>query len=143
MTLERRTPLKRTEFKRRPAKPREPKPSKPSRAGVNFTEKVKARVRLRAHGCCEAGLAGCTGAIEQFHHRLMKSQGGKGTLSNALGVCHRCHAAIHANPKWAYLHGLLVRSHHEPHEVKPFAGCGLACRENHTFPSFDIQPSRP
>lgn len=62
----------------------------------------------RAGGTCEAGAApDCTWRCEQIHHI-----GGRGgphphRLYNLLGVCHRCHDWIHANPREATRLGLM------------------------------------
>ena len=71
-------------------------------------------VHERADGACEAMIPGvCVGAMQHFHHRKMRSQGGEHTVHNGLGVCHACHAYIHANPAWSYERGLLIRGRDE------------------------------
>lgn len=128
MTLERRTPLQRTEFKRKPAKDRTRKAPRP---GNNFSEKVKRSVKSRSWGTCEVGLPGCTGILEQFHHRLMRSAGGAGTLSNCCGICGPCHTYVHSHPAWSYRHGLLIRRGRKPFEVTAIGRCPPECEEDH------------
>lgn len=124
-----RSPIKRTEFKRKPAKDRA---HKSPRQSANFSEKVKRTVSARAFGCCEVGLPGCTGRLEQYHHRLMRSAGGAGTVSNCCGICGPCHLFVHSHPTWAYRHGLLVRRGRKPFEIGPVARCAPDCTEDHT-----------
>lgn len=127
--LKRKTPIKRAPFKR--TVQREPRDRPAQRDGVKFSEKVKRKARLRAGNRCEVGGPNCTGEIEQYHHRRMRSQGGLGTLSNCLCVCATDHTLIHQKPDWAYRHGLLVRSWLEPHEVPVHAHCGPGCQTSH------------
>jgi hypothetical protein len=98
---------------------------------VEFGEDVRSTVRRRAFGRCEVKAPGCRDGIHHYHHRLLRSHGGSGTLENCLGVCGPCHATIHANPDWAYRHGLLVRAFNQPDAVNWFNGCGPGCDENH------------
>lgn len=131
-----RTPLiRKTGLKRTPFKPQPPRqhrtPPKPSRSGINFTEKIKAKARLRAGDRCEVGAPGCSGQINQYHHRRMRSQGGVGSLVNCLACCSSCHTRIHQRVEWAYRHGLLVKSWLEPHEVPVVTGCEYPCDEEH------------
>ncbi len=102
MTLERRTPLRRTPFRQKAVR-------KPSTAGsvlkvVNvpkrhparngdFPPKVKKVVRRRSMGWCE--MPGCTRAADHFHHRLLRSQGGPGIAENCLHLCGHCHHYVH------------------------------------------------
>ena len=96
--IARKTPLKRTGISNRQTKSNSP------------TRKMRRKVMARAGGRCEAGIADdCTGVMEQCHHRLMRSQGGKHELDNLLGVCGRCHAWIHAHPRFSYETGYLIR----------------------------------
>jgi hypothetical protein len=98
---------------------------------VEFSADVRTSVRSRAFARCEVLAPGCRGGIHHFHHRLLRSHGGTGTIENCLGVCGPCHNAIHANPDWAYRHGLLVRSLNDPIEVQTFVGCSPGCDYNH------------
>lgn len=103
-----RTPLARSTkpMKRARIKQRRPSPER----GVEFSDDVRRLVRRRAGGKCEAHCTkNCTEQIRHFHHRLMRSQGGKGTIDNCLGVCLPCHGHIHANPIESYLRGWLIR----------------------------------
>jgi hypothetical protein len=98
---------------------------------IEFDDDTRRLAERRAGHRCEVGLFGCGHNVGQYHHRRMKSQGGTGTLANCVACCLRCHAAIHANPDWAYRHGLLVRSWADPADVPVTAGCGLACQQDH------------
>lgn len=65
-------------------------------------------VKSRAGGSCEI----CKSApVHHIHHRLLRSQGGKNTMSNLLGVCWLCHTEVHNNPEWSYEHGYLLKGH--------------------------------
>lgn len=104
----RRTPLKRSSkpMKRAAMKRSRPDPER----GVEFSDDVRRQVRRRARGKCEAHCTkACTEMIRHFHHRLIRAQGGKGTLNNCLGVCQSCHDHIHANPVESYLRGWMIR----------------------------------
>lgn len=73
-----------------------------------FSAKVKTRVRHATGGRCE--FPDCRRQGTQYHHRLMKSQGGLGTFENCMLVCLDHHAYIHANPAESYGEGWLIRS---------------------------------
>lgn len=76
---------------------------------------VAAAVYERAGDDCEASIPTiCTGAVEQLHHRKLRSQGGEHTEENLVGICAACHNWIHAHPKWAYAGDLLVHGWAEP-----------------------------
>lgn len=98
-------------------------PLKPSTAGAHlkrapierhssstsdFAFAVKGKVRKRSGGWCE--FPGCTRHAQHFHHRLMRSQGGAGSVDNCAHLCTGCHSYVHANPRRAYELGLLVPS---------------------------------
>ncbi len=74
----------------------------------DFPTSVKKTVTKRSGGWCEN--PGCTRHAHHFHHRLMRSHGGPGTVTNCAHLCSPCHAWVHANPARAYELGLLVRS---------------------------------
>lgn len=72
-----------------------------------FSPHTKAAIRDRAGDKCEV----CREArIDHFHHRLMRSHGGMGTMENGLAVCYPCHSKVHLNPYVSYMRGWLVRS---------------------------------
>lgn len=77
---------------------------------VEFTEKAKSVMRYRSGGVCEVHTPDCRSRAVVFHHRLMRSHGGKGYAANGLYVCGPCHLYIHANPKISYEEGWLIRS---------------------------------
>jgi hypothetical protein len=97
MTLERRTPLKRT-------------PTKRTRKvnAKDFPAHVKDEIRRRSRGQCE--FPDCLKHAQHFHHRLMRSHGGQGVAENGLHVCFFHHAFIHANHTLSYEAGWLIRS---------------------------------
>lgn len=99
MALSRKTPLKRTPFKR-----------KPSKSKGEFSPEVRAAVERRSGGMCEAGTAICRKQAAHIHHIRRRSQGGKGTLENALHVCNICHTWIHDHPAESEARGWLLRS---------------------------------
>lgn len=77
------------------------------------------------YAACEAMIPGvCTGAMQHWHHRKLRSQGGGHSAVNGLGLSSNCHNAIHADPKRAYDNGWLVRGFHEP-EDKPVLRRGI------------------
>lgn len=77
------------------------------RREVEFSSDVRAEIRARAGGCCEV----CRmSKIDHYHHKLMRSHGGKGTVANGLAVCGSCHAIIHTHPYLSYTLGYLVRA---------------------------------
>lgn len=112
MTLERRTPLKRSPMKRTGAQLQRAafkRKAKGIRAtALDFSDEVKAQVRLRAGGRCE--FPGCGGPIEHFHHRLLRKHGGPGTVLNCMGVCRISHRYIHDHPSESYANGWLIHS---------------------------------
>jgi hypothetical protein len=83
-------------------------------SGQEFPPAVRQAIRYRTRNLCEL----CHSAeIVHFHHRLRKSQGGRGTEENCLGVCAKDHAYIHANPAISYANGWLL--HAEPVNMGP------------------------
>lgn len=76
------------------------------RKRVEFPPSVRAEVRRRAGDRCER----CRVApIDHFHHRLMRSQGGGGTIENCAGFCLGCHERVHLQPAESYSAGWLIR----------------------------------
>ena len=111
--MERRKELKRTGIKRSitqmergPMKPRV-KPM-PRKAAPTVAAKIRAKVRQRSRGVCEAVTPVCTGTAVHQHHKA-----GRGAnLDNAsliIDVCRSCHDFIHAHPTEAYERGWLVK----------------------------------
>lgn len=82
----------------------------------DFPGKVRRAIHERANGTCEVMIpaAGCAWYVQHYHHRKLRSQGGKGTADNGLGICGNCHTYIHANPALSYRNGWLVKSTHSP-----------------------------
>ena len=80
-----------------------------SQRGSSFAaelEEMRPLVKHRAGHICER----CGAApIDHVHHRLRRSQGGTNMLVNLLGVCSRCHTAIHDRPQQSYEEGTLLR----------------------------------
>lgn len=71
----------------------------------SFPPAVRAEVEHRAGGRCER----CgRNPIQEYHHKLMRSAGGMGTLDNCAGLCWPCHGHVHANPTESYEHGWLL-----------------------------------
>lgn len=108
--LARRTPLKRTaSLKGGGPLPRE---SKRHRESGRIPPEVRAEVRARSGGRCEAtGIHHrCMGWAMQMHHRLPRGLGGKHTAANLLDVCDNAHRVIHANPAISYEIGYLRHS---------------------------------
>lgn len=112
--IERRAPLK-TKTPLRVKKPstagghlrrREIQP-RAKRQKSDFTPGVKKAVRARSGGWCE--FPGCDRSADHFHHRLMRSHGGPGTVENCAHLCQHHHDHVHANPAESYRNGMLVR----------------------------------
>ena len=112
--------MRRTAMKKHPSR---------HRATVEFSDTTKQFVTSRSGGWCE--MHNCASTIDEFHHRKMKSAGGKGSIANCLGLCSPMHRMIHDNPDWSYRHGALVRRHAEPDEVSMFLACDLDCDIDH------------
>lgn len=81
---------------------------------------VYEAVKLRSESdspypVCEAMIRGvCTGTPEAWHHRQMRSQGGKHEVVNGFAICAACHSWIHAHPSESYEHGWLVHGWDDP-----------------------------
>lgn len=104
MSLDRFTPLKRSPIKRstkqlaRTAMPRKQRNDK-----SDFPLSVRQAVMLRV--LCE--FPACGAKIQHVHHIKLRSQGGKGTLDNAAGLCRFHHAWVHDHPAEAHQMGLM------------------------------------
>lgn len=53
------------------------------------------------------------------HHRKRRSQGGDGFWGNMIELPAEVHQMVHENPEVAYQHGLLVKSHDDPNQIRP------------------------
>jgi hypothetical protein len=116
--LRRKTPLQRSGIKRH-------HPHRRVRFEANA---VYEAVTRRSRGICE--LCRDVPATE-MHHRRMRSAGGLDIYDNILHLCGFCHhEAIHANPDWAYRHGLLIRRS-DPNHPPPVIGCWMNCDVDH------------
>lgn len=69
---------------------------------------VVEEVHARSMGRCECSPE-CTDRAEVLHHVRRRSQGGGNGAGNLLALSDAAHRFIHANPEWAYEHGLLIR----------------------------------
>jgi hypothetical protein len=85
---------------------------------VSFSQALAEEIHQRSDGHCEAcgGWLSSEGGV--FHHRLLRSQGGRDTLANVMeihAVCHNGHTgSIHSQPARSYRLGHLVRSGIDP-----------------------------
>ena len=94
----RRTPLKRTPFRRKP----KPDPITPA---------TKAEVRARSGGRCEwrdLDLERCINQANHYHHRLLRRHGDH-SAGNLMHVCFTHHEWIHRNVAESYQMGYLRR----------------------------------
>lgn len=121
MTLERKTPLRRTPFRKITPEQRRawnegpsPKRVKSSSNGNGHTHGVRKIIKRRSKGICERCWDAPAG---QFHHRRMRSQGGKDTELNLVHLCAICHHWIHHNVQDAYDSGWLVKRWQDPDEI--------------------------
>lgn len=53
------------------------------------------------------------------HHRKRRSQGGDDSYGNVVDLAPEVHELVHQEPEKAYEHGLLVRSHDDPSQIRP------------------------
>lgn len=114
MTLQRKTPLRRTPMRRAKttAKPKRPLDTGPSQA-------MKDALWARADGRCEVCGTPIRGDFSR-HHRLPRGRGGINCLSNLLLLCGHatspdgCHATIESQRTVAYGFGWLVRTGQAP-----------------------------
>lgn len=115
-----RTPLTRkTPLRASAPSPRDTKPkTKPGAyAGVN---KARELVKKRSGGFCEIRMIGCFGPATDWHHRQLRSQGGKWEARNGLHACRFCHEAVtntRGHRAEYERNGWLVRSHLDPAAV--------------------------
>lgn len=101
-------PLARTPLKRGgPVKARTSKRVKADEIPVEFPADVRAAILRRAQYRCE--VCRCA-SVDQIHHILRRSQGGRGTFENGLACCNADHSRIHGNPAWAFEMGYLLHS---------------------------------
>ncbi len=91
-----------------PAELRAAPPRPPDeRTPVEFRPAVRGVVLRRSRGWCE--MPGCTRHALEYHHRKMRSAGGRGDAWNCLHLCVECHDWVHDNSRVAYRHGALIR----------------------------------
>lgn len=75
----------------------------PEATGIDFQNgplkgfhDVKAAVTEQQHGKCLM----CKNDIEHFHHIVPRSKYGSDTIQNLVGLCQKCHAKVHTDPKF-------------------------------------------
>lgn len=112
MSLERRTPLKRSPMKRTASQLKrtaiKPKPKGKAAAEQEFSPAVKAEAWRRAGGHCRfPGCRRTTWIV--YHHIWRRGQGGPGTVENCAPLCVPHHEHVHANITEARELGLLSR----------------------------------
>lgn len=79
---------------------------------------VYETVMHRAGGMCEARISPqCTRRPEHWHHRQLRSGGGRHEVVNGIGICHECHGWIHANVALSRELGFIVSRYHDPAET--------------------------
>lgn len=108
MTLQRRTPLVRTTF-RKPTTvlPRTPRPAPRPQKRTPAETTARQLVAFRSTGICE--VCGTSWATD-WHHRRNRSAGGPWAASNGLHLCRPCHATITTHPAEAVAAGWTVPS---------------------------------
>lgn len=122
MTLQRKTPMKRTAMKR--GGPPKRKPMKNGGRSPNeFPEETRMAVRRRSGGRCEVESSVCTGEAAHFHHRKLRRHKDQREV-NCLHACSPCHTHIHGNVGKAKLMGWLVSEWDDPATVPVKRGSG-------------------
>lgn len=91
-------------------RPKTPRPKKSRKSEAEFSPEVRAQVERRSLGLCEVQEVGCWGRATMMHHIRRRSQGGGGTIENALHVCPPCHQWVHQHVTESEERGWLVRS---------------------------------
>lgn len=81
-----------------------------------FPAKVHDAVWERCGGYCEKCGLPLQDNNWHWHHRLLKSQGGKDSVTNGIAVHWQCHSIIHTNPMQAYEYGYMVPMGNNPAE---------------------------
>jgi hypothetical protein len=78
---------------------------------------LREQIFQRSGGYCEA----CGGSLEAnwaAHHRLLRSRGGKDSVTNLVALHHKCHnlsrPSVHLDPAWATERGLMCPSWEDP-----------------------------
>ena len=83
---------------------------------------VRELVWKRCRGYCEKCGTSINSVDWAFHHRKLRSQGGKDSASNGLALHNFCHniakGSVHQNPKDSAEKGYIVKSWESP-ETKP------------------------
>lgn len=116
MTLERKTPLKRTPFNRKvPLNSRRALRPKSKKRQSLATEYAKLRERLVEHPSARCAI--CGGRPTDLHHRREMSMGGAYTNpANVVPLCRSDHDAVHADPAGSAAKGWLVTEGHPEFE---------------------------
>ncbi len=74
------------------------KPASPRRSTGKHVGETKAKrlMKKRCDGLCEPRIpgVGCLYYVSDFHHRILKGQGGQWEVTVGLGVCRPCHMAL-------------------------------------------------
>ncbi len=127
VTLERKTPMRRTPMPRAAAREREREKKRIPRRQTGPTATARDIVWARAGGRCEVCAGPLAGALGfSIHHRLPRRMGGSrrpelNTPANLLAVCGSgttgCHGRIESNRTRAYEDGLLLRADQAPTDV--------------------------
>jgi hypothetical protein len=78
---------------------------------------VRAAIKVRSGGLCEAQLRGCLGRATDCCHRIARKAGGRPgedtRLSNVWHGCRACHRWATENPIDAYARGLALKEHED------------------------------
>jgi len=91
----------------------------------------RTAIEVQQHDRCAA--PGCQAPIIHIHHVIWWSRGGKTTLDNLIGLCPRCHRAVHA--------GTLIIDP-DTHEFRNNKGLRLAGRDPHHRPRRRLKSER-
>jgi len=91
----------------------------------------RAAIEVQQGDRCAA--PGCRAPIIDIHHVIWWSKGGRTTLDNLIGLCPRCHRAVHA--------GTLIIDP-ATHEFRNHRGLLLAGHDPHRRPGRRLRPER-
>lgn len=121
--IQRKTPMKSgSSLRSTPPAQGSGKPAAPRRTGKHVgVNEARRLVKERSGGQCEIHMVGCYEQATDWHHRQLRSQGGKWEVRNGIHACRFCHEAVtntRGHRAEYEANGWLVRSHLDPAAVE-------------------------